>query len=132
MIPANGHSSEKTENSIPLERLLDDLGWAALFITVGALWLTPAGTLPQGTWLIAVGFILLVLNVARYLLRIELNGFTLLAGTLALLAGVAMAFAIDLPIFPIALIVIGVCMLLSSIRRNMHESPAGARRTCCW
>ena len=57
--------ADKGENRPAMERFLDDVGWAALLITVGALWLVPAVQLPHGTWMIAIGVILLVLNVAR-------------------------------------------------------------------
>lgn len=122
---------DKNEDKAAMERFLDDVGWAALLITVGALWLVPAEQLPHGMWMIAVGVILLVLNVARYMLQIPVNGSTLVAGTVALLAGIAAAFAIDLPIFPIALVLIGVCLLLGSVRKNLHRTPDQERDSCC-
>lgn len=103
----------------------------ALFITVGALWLVPAGQLPRGTWMIAIGVILLVLNVVRYMLRIRMNGFTMVAGTVALLAGIGPAFAVDLPIFPTALVVIGVCLLLGSARKNFRRTTDQEHGACC-
>lgn len=131
MTEVSWNSADKSEDRVAMERFLDDVGWAALLITVGALWLVPAGQLPHGTWMIAVGVILLVLNVARYMLRIQVNGFTLVAGTVALLAGIGSAFAIDLQIFPIALVMIGVCLLLGSVRKNLHRSPDREHGTCC-
>ncbi len=125
------NSTDKGEDRVAMERFLDDVGWGALFITVGALWLVPAGQLPSGTWMIAIGVILLVLNVARYMLRIRVNGFTMIAGTVALLAGVGAAFAVDLPIFPIALVVIGVCLLLGSARKNFRRSTDQEHGACC-
>lgn len=125
------NSTDKGEDRVAMERFLDDVGWGALFITVGVLWLVPAGQLPRGTWLIAMGVILLVLNLARYMLRIRVNGFTMIAGTVALLAGVGTAFALDLPIFPIALVVIGVCLLLSSARKTFRRSTDQERGACC-
>jgi len=73
--------------------------------------------------MIAVGLILLVLNLARYMLRIHVNWFALIAGTVALLAGIGAYLAIELPIFPIALVLIGVCLLLGSFRKNLRSSP---------
>jgi hypothetical protein len=122
---------DKGENRAAMERFLDDVGWAALLITVGALWLVPAEQWPHGTWMMAVGFILLVLSVARYMLRVHVSGFVLCAGIVELLAGIGAAFAIDLPIFPIALVVIGVCLLLGSFRKNLHTSPDQEHGTCC-
>ena len=113
MTSVGWNSTDKSsEDRSAMERFLDDVGWGTLFITVGALWLVPAEQLPRGMGVIAVGVILLLLNVARYMLRIRVNRFTMVAGTVALLAGVGAAFAVNLPIFPIALVAIGVCLLL--------------------
>ena len=131
MTSVNWNSAGKNEDEVAMERFLDDVGWGALLIIVGTLWLVPAGQIPHGTWVIAVGIILLVLNVARYMLRIQVDGFTLIAGTVALLAGIGAAFAIDLPIFPIALVVIGVCLLLGSVRKDLHRSPDREHGACC-
>jgi hypothetical protein len=125
------NSADKNEDKPAMERFLDDVGWAALLITVGALWLVPAAQLPHGTWMIAVGVILLVLNLARYMLRIHVNGFTLVAGTVALLAGIGAYLAVDLPIFPIAMVVIGVCLLLGSARKNFRRSSDQEHGACC-
>ena len=125
------NSTDKGEDKVAMERFLDDVGWGALFITVGVLWLVPAGQFPRGTWMIAIGVILLVLNVARYMLRIRVNGFTMVAGTVALLAGAGAAYAVDLPIFPIALVVIGVCLLLGSARKNFRRSTDQEHGACC-
>ena len=124
-------TDKSSEDRVAMERFLDDVGWAARLITVGALWLVPAGQLPHGTWMIAVGLILLVLNLARYMLRIHVNWFTLIAGTVASLAGIGAYFAVDLPIFPIALVLIGVCLLLGSFRKNLRRSPDQEHGACC-
>lgn len=125
------NSADKNEGKVAMERFLDDVAWGPLLITVGALWLVPAGQLPRGTWMIVVGVILLALNAARYMLRLQVNGFALIAGTVALLAGIGAAFAINLPIIPIALVVLGVCLLLSSVRKNLPSSPDGEQGMCC-
>lgn len=56
----------------------------------------------------------------------------MVAGTVALLAGIGAAFAVDLPIFPIALIVIGVCLFLGSARKNFRRSSDHEHGACCW
>ena len=117
------NSADKGEQNSAMERFLDDVAWAALLITLGVLWMLPAGQLPHGTGMIAIGAILLVPNVARYMLQIPVNGLTLVAGIVALLSGIAAAFAIDLPIFPVALVLIGIFLILGSVRRNFHRSP---------
>lgn len=114
-----------------LDKTLDDIGWGALFITTGAFWLVPETLVPQGGWMIAVGLILLGLNAIRYIVRIEMNGFGFVLGFLALFAGMGAFFNLTLPLFPIALIVIGACMLLAPEfeRRSISSTAHGWR--CC-
>jgi hypothetical protein len=113
------------------ECLLDGIGWGACLITIGILWLLPERLFPHGSLLIALGFIVLVLNAARYFLRIRVNGFTLVAGIMAILAGAGAALGLNLPLFPIALIVIGICMLLVPDREDGEDSSAPDGCSCC-
>jgi len=34
-----------------VSRRLDELAWALFLILIGAIWLMPAGTVPEGAWL---------------------------------------------------------------------------------
>lgn len=70
-----------------LDARLESVGWGVLLITIGTIWLLPEKQIPQGSWLIAAGLILLGLNVIRYFNGIRMSGFSLVLGTLALLAG---------------------------------------------
>ncbi len=61
-----------TQASVPdsarrmaLSRRLDDFAWAVLLIAVGSIWLMPENLIPKGSWLIAVGLIMLGLNAIR-------------------------------------------------------------------
>lgn len=63
--------------------------------------------MPEGTWLIGIGLIMLGLNVARRLNDIEPSGFTIVLGVIALLAGTGDFLGVDLPVFPILLILLG-------------------------
>ena len=97
-------------------RFLDELGWGVLFITAGAFWLMPTGGLPHGSWMIAVGLVILAFSAARYFHRIHVSGCAVAAGIVALVAGIGAAFGTSLPAIPIAMVVTGVCMLLASER----------------
>jgi hypothetical protein len=46
-----------------LDRRLEGIGWALFLIMIGGLGLVPS--VPQGTWLVGTGLIMLGLNVAR-------------------------------------------------------------------
>ncbi len=112
-----------------LDARLGDIGWAVLLITIGTIWLLPEKQVPQGSWLIAAGLILLGLNAVRYFNGIRMSGFSLILGTLALLAGIGTFLAWNLPLFAIALIVIGVCMLFKPLVGRGSASPV--RHGCC-
>ena len=42
----------------------DEIGWGIFLMMIGTSWLVPS--VPQGTWLIGTGVLLLVLNAIRY------------------------------------------------------------------
>ncbi len=100
-----------TTQDTPDQRL-ETLGWGVLLVVVGTIWLMPEKWTPPGTWLIAAGLILLGLNGIRYFKGISMSAFSLVAGAIALAAGLGALFGLDLPLFAIALIVTGACILL--------------------
>lgn len=84
---------------------------------IGGIGLVPDAMVPEGAWLIGVGLIMLGLNLARYVNQIPASSGSLFLGALALIAGVTSVFGVDLPIFPIALILLG----LSALSKNFFE-----------
>lgn len=113
-----------------LEERLNDFGWGLLLIVVGGILLLPSKHVPQGSWLIAAGLILLGLNVARALSGLGIRGFSVILGVVALIAGLGEFFEIGLPLFPIVLIVIGAYALL---KRPFKDSRAKSHEGwgCC-
>ncbi len=95
-----------------LNKQLETIGWALFLIMIGGLGLVPKELVPGGIWLIGVGLIMLGLNAARYLNGIKMSGFTIVLGILALLSGLSDFFRVQLPLFPILLILIGAHILL--------------------
>jgi hypothetical protein len=73
------------------------------------------GLVPQGTWLIGTGLIMLGLNGVRYFNGIKMHGFTLVLGLLTLLAGLGDLFHLKLPLFAIFVIFIGVSIILKPL-----------------
>lgn len=92
---------------IKLNQRLESVGWALFLIMIGGLGLVPEEQVPEGTWLIGIGLIMLGLNVARRLNDIEPSGFTIVLGVIALLAGTGDFLGVNLPVFPILLILLG-------------------------
>jgi hypothetical protein len=95
-----------------LNRRLEAIGWGLFLIIIGVLWLAPQGLVPEGTWLIAAGVILLGVNVARYLKAIKLSGTSLLLGSLAIIFGVGAFVGLELPFVAILLIIFGAGIIL--------------------
>jgi hypothetical protein len=108
MLPAAVHEDSKAA----LNRRLESIGWGLFLIVVGALWLIPAERVPEGIWLIVIGLILFGVNAARYLNAIKLSAATILLGFLAVVLGIGKLVGVDVPFFPILVILFGVGIIL--------------------
>jgi hypothetical protein len=104
-----------------LNRRYETIAWGAFFILLGVTNLFRG--LPDGTGALGIGIILLGLNLARYFSRIPTSGLTITLGVIALVLGVAdvvrvlLRLPVDLPFFPLLLIIIGVIWLVRGITR---------------
>jgi hypothetical protein len=127
----NQVSVDEDTRKVALNKRLENFGWGVLLITIGTIWLVPEKQVPQGSWLIAAGLIMLGLNAIRYFNGIKMSGFSLVVGILALFAGVGEFFALNLPLLAIALIVIGACMLLKLLLEKDSISPTVRGWCCC-
>ena len=97
---------------IRLNKRIEDIGWGLLLILTGGILLIPDEQVPQGSWLIGAGIILLGLNLVRYFNGIRPNWFSSLMGLVALIAGAGEFYGLDLPLFAIFLIIIGASLVL--------------------
>ena len=128
---SNQGSLSARASKVALSKRLEDLGWPVLLIAVSTIWLMPEKAAPPGSWLIVAGIILVGLNAIRGFNGIEMVGWSLVAGILALLAGLGDFFGLTLPFFAIALMVIGVVILLKSLF-DENTIAAGNENSCCW
>jgi hypothetical protein len=101
-----------TESKDALNRRLETVGWGLFLIIIGALWLIPDQVVPEGTWLIAAGFIMLGMNVVRYRNDITMSKSTLVLGILAVVFGISDFVGVALPFFPILVILFGAAIIL--------------------
>ncbi len=99
-----------------LDRRLNLIGWALILVMLGGLGLVPSHDLPDWTWLIGVGVILLGVNAVRAGCGLALNRFSTGLGLIALLVGLASIAGADLPILAIILIVFGADLALKALR----------------
>ena len=104
-----------------MDKRLDAIGWGLFLIMIGGLWLLPEGTLPDGTWLIGMGLIILGLNAYRIYIGIKISGFWIVIGILALGSGLSEVFYLDLPIIPILLILFGGSIIFKHFRTKDNE-----------
>ncbi len=101
-----------------LGRRLDEISLALVLVMTGAMWLAPKGMLPEGSWLVGVGLIVLGLNAVRRLRGLKASGFGLILGLIAFAAGIGRIIGRDLPIIPGVLIVLGVGLVIRAAARR--------------
>ena len=111
------------EDAEALNKRLEMLGWGLFLIMIGGLMLVPEQYVPEGLWLVGAGLIMLGLNAARYFYHLPLSWFTIILGLLALASGAGDLIGIDLPVFPILLILIGAHILLKSRFERKPQEP---------
>ena len=109
---------QETEEQV-LNKRLERISWALFLIMIAGIALVPDERIPKGTWSIGVGLIMLGLNAARYLNGIKMSGFTIVLGILALGSGLGDFLGVDLPLFPILLILIGANIILRPYLLNI-------------
>lgn len=119
-MPAEEEVKElKHEEKQALNKRLESVGWALFLIMIGGLALIPDESIPEGMWLIGAGLIMIGLNLARFLNGIKMSGLTFILGLLALGSGLGDYLGLDLPVFAIMLILIGVGMIIRPlVERN--------------
>lgn len=106
---------------------LDEIALALVLIMTGALWLSPKGLFPEGSWLAGAGLILLGLNAARRIRGIKASGFGVIAGLVALAAGIGRIIGVDLPFVPALLIVVGIAQVIrAATAPGKAEGATGA------
>jgi len=104
-----------------MNKRLEAIGWALFFIMIGGLMLVPEGKLSSEAWLIGVGVIMLGINLARRFIGIQVDKCGVIIGILALAFGISGSFGLDLPIFPILLILIGVNIIRNILFKKAKD-----------
>ena len=93
---------------------IDATTWGLLLLLTGVLLLLPSHSVPEGTWLILAGMILLGASVVRYVTRLRVSAFVVALGLLAIAAGASAIAGMDLPLFAVFLVLLGASIMLRS------------------
>lgn len=107
----NQKPSEKTD----LAHKLSAVGWALFFIWIGISFLMNFGV---GLGLLGVGIITIGIQLIRKSYNLKLEGFWMVIGLLFVLGGLGNILQVNIPIVPIVLILAGVTLLYSIIKKK--------------
>ncbi len=99
-----------------LDQRLQTISWGLFLIMLGGFALLKS--VPEGTWLIGAGVIMLGLNAVRLLLGIRIGWFTVILGTVALLSGLGSVYGVSIPVGPLLIILIGLAIILRALDRS--------------
>jgi len=109
----------------PRKKAINDkltaIGWALFLIMIGCLLLVPEGKIPGTIWLIGLGVIMLLINGVRYLFGIKIDTFGVILGIIILVIGISGLLGITLPLFPIALIVVGAHIIIKLLIKSFAK-----------
>jgi hypothetical protein len=97
-----------------LNKRLETVSWGLFLIMLGGFALVRG--VPEGTWLIGAGVIMLGLNAVRLLVGIRASWFTVILGTIALLSGLSSVLGIDIPVGPLLIILIGLAIIVRALQ----------------
>jgi len=99
-----------------LNRRLESISWGLFLIMLGGFALLKS--VPEGTWLVGAGVIMLGLNAVRLGLGIRIGWFTVILGTVALLSGLGSVYGVSIPVGPLLVILIGLAIILRALDRS--------------
>lgn len=109
-------TSDMTPAKRELNHRLETISWGLFLIMLGGFALLKS--VPQETWLIGAGVIMLGLNVVRLLLGIRISWFTVIVGTVALLSGLESVYGVSLDVGPLLVILIGLSIIVRALDRS--------------
>jgi hypothetical protein len=98
---------------------IEAIGWGLLLLMTGILFLVPG--LPDGTWLVGLGVLMLGLNATRIYVGLRPDRFGVILGIAAVLAGFAIMAGIDVPVFALLLILCGLAIIAGQITQERTE-----------
>lgn len=120
-----GRAGEATTETLPtivdpekaaLNKRMENIAWGFFLVMWGGsmFWgtIAPNNPIREGLWSIAVGLILLGLNVARYFRQIKMSGFTTVLGIISVVGGVVQLLGVKGLEGAFLLIILGAFLIL--------------------
>jgi hypothetical protein len=104
----------QTDNK-PRSDRIDSIVWGLFFIWIGVAVILDLG---WSTGLIGAGIILLGEQLVRSLIGVKTQSFWIIAGILLIASGIWTIYEVSISLFPIALIIIGLVILISSFKKR--------------
>jgi hypothetical protein len=109
-IPAG--PQEPSDKSSERSRRIDSAAWAVFFIWVGV---TMLAHLPWAWFLVGVGVFILGAQICRWQMSLKVDGFGVACGVIFLAGGVWELLALQWPLAPILLILLGGYLLRKAV-----------------
>ncbi len=101
---------------------VDTIGWGVLFLAIGVVSLLPA--MPDGSWLVAAGLVMLGASAARAWMRLPVHGATVVAGVVTLTAGIFTVAGLTTEVGPLVLIVLGLTLMVGALSHSPRADAA--------
>ncbi len=95
-----------------LNKRLETVAWGLFLILLGGFMFFPKGQLPDGLWSMAVGMLMLGLNITRYFNHIRMSGFTTLLGLIAVIGGFVQLYGVRGMEGAFLLIILGAYLII--------------------
>jgi len=105
----------KTDSKSSLNHKLAAVGWSLFFIWVGIALLLKVNS---GVGLLGVGIITLGMQAARSYFNLKIERFWIVIGLLFVIGGLWDLFQPKLPLVPIMIIVAGIILFYSALRKK--------------
>src|SRR5512136_2694170 len=112
----------------PSNKFLDAIAWGVFIVLLGAGWIASAYyQMDTGIYLaLGVGVILLVLNFARWGLKITISKGSLFIGLLALALSLSGIVGYALPFIPTVIVLVGLFIVAEALERVTAKKPIQA------
>ena len=97
---------------------VDAVGWGLFLVWIGIAFLLDVG---KGIGLLGISIIILGVQFVRKNMGLQFEGFWVIVGVGAFVAAVSELSNLEIPIGPIVIILIGVGILASIVKRKQHS-----------